>query len=230
MPRYHGKRYRAALETPGFDRHKRYSLDQAIALLQGFPKAKFDETVGLSIRLGIDPKKSDQLVRGSVSLPKGIGKTRTVAVFAEGDAARDAQAAGADHVGTEDLAKKIAEGWTDFDVCIAHPAMMRHVGRLGKVLGPQGKMPSPKSGTVTDKIGQAVAEFKAGKVEFRTDATGNVHVTVGKRSFKTEELLSNIHHFLEHLRNIRPASVKGNFVRKVCVSSTMSPGIALDVS
>lgn len=230
MPKYHGKRYRAARETPGFDRNKRYGLDEALGLLQKFPPTKFDETVGLSIRLGIDPKKSDQLVRGSVSLPRGIGKTRTVAVFAEGDAAKEAQDAGADFVGTEDLAKKIAEGWTAFDVCIAHPAMMRHVGRLGKVLGPQGKMPSPKSGTVTDKIGQTVREFKAGKVEFRTDAGGNVHVAVGKRSFKAEELQANINHFLEHLKGIRPASVKGNFVRKVCVSSTMSPGIALDVT
>src|SRR5262245_58074143 len=202
MPRYHGKRYRAARETPGFDRNKRYGLDEALSMLLKFPPAKFDETVGLSVRLGIDPKKSDQLVRGSVSLPKGIGKSRSVAVFAEGDAAKEAQDAGADFVGTEELAKKIGEGWTDFDVCIAHPAMMRHVGRLGKVLGPQGKMPSPKSGTVTDKIGQAVKEFKAGKVEFRTDAGGNVHVAVGKRSFKPEELLANVSHFLDHLRSI----------------------------
>jgi large subunit ribosomal protein L1 len=229
MPRYHGKRYRAALETGGFDRHRRYGLDEAIQILQKFPAAKFDETVGLSVRLGVDPKKSDQLVRGSVSLPKGIGKTRSVVVFAEGDAAKDAQASGADVVGGEDLAKRIAEGWTDFDVCIAHPAMMRFVGRLGKVLGPQGKMPTPKTGTVTDKIGDAVREFKAGKVEFRTDAGGNVHVVVGKRSFKTEELHANISHFIDHLKAIRPASVKGTYVRKVCVSSTMSPGIVLDV-
>src|SRR5262245_48665944 len=138
MPKYHGKRYRAARETAGFDRHKRYGIDEALSLLGKFPPAKFDETVGLSIRLGIDPKKSDQLVRGSVSLPKGIGKSRSVAVFAEGDAAKEAKEAGADHVGGEDLAKKIGEGWTDFDVCIAHPSMMRHVGRLGTVLGPQG--------------------------------------------------------------------------------------------
>jgi large subunit ribosomal protein L1 len=229
MPHHHGKRYRAALEMPGFDRHRRYGLDEALQILQKFPAAKFDETVGLSVRLGIDPKKSDQMVRGSVSLPKGIGKTRTVVVFAEGEAAKDAQDAGADQVGGEDLAKKIGEGWTDFDVCIAHPAMMRHVGRLGKVLGPQGKMPSPKAGTVTDKIGQAVREFKAGKVEFRTDAGGNVHVVVGKRSFKAEELHANIAHFIEHLKAIRPSAVKGTYVRKVCVASSMSPGIVLDV-
>jgi large subunit ribosomal protein L1 len=218
------------METAGFSRERRYLLEDALRVLEKFPKTKFDETVGLSIRLGIDPKKTEQMVRGSVSLPKGIGQTRVVAVFAEGEAAREAQDAGADFVGGEDLAKRIAEGWTAFDVCIAHPAMMRHVGRLGKVLGPQGKMPSPKSGTVTDKIGQAVREFKAGKVEFRTDAGGNVHVPIGKRSFRTEDLRANISHFLDHLRGIRPASVKGNFIRKVCVSASMSPGILLDVS
>jgi large subunit ribosomal protein L1 len=229
MAHYHGKRYRAALETPGFSRERRYLLDEALSILGKFPKTKFDETVGLSIRLGVDPKKTEQMVRGSVSLPKGIGQTRSVAVFAEGDAAKEAQEAGADVIGGEDLAKKINEGWTAFDVCIAHPSMMRHVGRLGKVLGPQGKMPSPKSGTVTDKIGQAVREFKAGKVEFRTDAGGNIHVPIGKRSFRVEDLRANISHFLEHLKNIRPASVKGNFIRKAAVASTMSPGIVLDV-
>jgi large subunit ribosomal protein L1 len=229
MP-HHGKRYRAASQIGGYDRQKRYALSDALAILEQFPKPRFDETVDLCVRLGVDPKKSDQMVRGSVSLPKGIGKTRVVAVFAEGDAAREAEEAGADFVGTEDLAKRIAEGFTEFDVCIAHPAMMRHVGRLGKVLGPQGKMPSPKSGTVTDKVGQTVREFKAGKVEFRTDAGGNVHVPVGKRSFARAELEANIQHFLDHIRGLRPASVKGTYVRKVSVSATMSPGITLDVA
>jgi large subunit ribosomal protein L1 len=223
------KRLRTARETPGYVQHQRYPLEQAVALLGRFPKAKFDETVELSLRLGVDPTKSDQIVRGSVSLPKGIGKQRTVVVFAEGEPAKEALEAGADLVGTDDLSKKIAEGWTAFDVCIAHPAMMRHVGKLGKVLGPTGKMPSPKSGTVTDKVGQAVREFKAGKVEFRADTGGNVHVPVGKRSFAETELVANIRHMIEHLRSVRPAAVKGVYFRKVSLSSTMSLGIAVDV-
>jgi large subunit ribosomal protein L1 len=221
---------RSAREVPGYEAHKRYPVTEAVAVLGRFPKAKFDETVELSVRLGVDPKKSDQVVRGSVSLPKGIGKSKSVVVFAEGDPAKEAVEAGADFVGTDDLAKRIAEGWTAFDVCIAHPTMMRHVGKLGKVLGPTGKMPSPKSGTVTDKIGQAVREFKAGKVEFRADAGGNVHAAIGKRSFSEGDLLANINHLLDHLRAVRPASVKGVYMRKVSLSSTMSPGVALDVT
>jgi large subunit ribosomal protein L1 len=228
--KYTSRRMRSAREIPGYTAHKRYPVNEAVALLGRFPKAKFDETVELSVRLGVDPKKSDQVVRGSVSLPKGIGKSKSVVVFAEGEPAKEAQEAGADLVGTDDLAKKIAEGWTAFDVCIAHPAMMRHVGKLGKVLGPTGKMPSPKSGTVTDKIGQAVREFKAGKVEFRADAGGNVHAAIGKRSFSEADLLANINHMLDHLRAVKPASVKGVYMRKVSLSSTMSPGVALDVS
>jgi len=224
------KRYRAALEVPGYDRLRRYPLGEALAVLEHFPKPKFDETVELCVRLGIDPKKSDQMVRGSVSLPKGIGKTRTVAVFAEGELAEVAQQAGADIVGSEDLAKRIQEGFTEFDVCIAHPSMMRHVGKLGRILGPQGKMPSPKSGTVTENLVDAVREFKAGKVEFRADAGGNVHVPVGKRSFSTADLEANITAFVDHLKSLRPSAVKGAYVRKVSVSATMSPGITLDVS
>jgi large subunit ribosomal protein L1 len=224
------RRMRSAREVPGYEPHKRYPLTEAVAVLGRFPKAKFDETVELAVRLGVDPKKSDQVVRGSVSLPKGIGQTRSVVVFAEGEPAKEALEAGADMVGTDDLAKKIAEGWTAFDVCIAHPTMMRHVGKLGKVLGPTGKMPSPKSGTVTDKIGQAVREFKAGKVEFRADAGGNVHAAVGSRSFSEADLLANIQHLIDHLKAVRPASVKGVYMRKVSLSSTMSPGVALDVS
>jgi large subunit ribosomal protein L1 len=228
MKRTH-RRYRAALDTQGYERLRRYALPEALEVLGRFPKAKFDETVELCVRLGIDPKKSDQMVRGSVALPRGIGKSRTVAVFAEGQAAADAEAAGADFVGGQDLATKIAEGFTAFDVCIAHPSMMRHVGKLGKVLGPQGKMPSPKSGTVTDRIADAVREFKAGKIEFRADAGGNVHVPVGKRSFAPADLEANIQHFLEHLRGLRPSAVKGAFFRKASVSATMTPGITLDV-
>jgi large subunit ribosomal protein L1 len=224
------RRYRAALDTQGYDSQKRYPLAEALEVLESFPKPRFDETVELCVRLGIDPKKSDQMVRGSVSLPKGIGKTRIVAVFAEGEAAEAAEAAGADIVGSEDLAQRIQEGFSDFDVCIAHPSMMRHVGKLGRLLGPQGKMPSPKSGTVTENISDAVSEFKAGKVEFRADSGGNVHVPVGKRSFAAGDLEANITHFVDHLRTIRPAAVKGAYVRKVSVSATMSPGITLDVS
>ena len=225
--RRRGKRFLTGLKT--FSREKRYGLDEALKILHGFPKAKFNETVELSIRLGVDPAKTEQAVRGSVSLPKGIGKTRSVAVFAEGDMARQATEAGAEFVGAADLAKKVEEGFTSFDVAIAHPSMMRFVGKLGKVLGPLGKMPSPKSGTVTDNVVAAVKEFRAGKIEFRTDAGGNVQVGLGKRSFEAQDLKANIEHFLDHVRGIRPPSVKGTFLRKVTLSSTMSPGIVLDV-
>jgi large subunit ribosomal protein L1 len=221
------KRYRKAAER--VDRAKAYPLSEAVALLKAIPPAKFDETVEVAIHLGIDPKKSDQLVRGAVSLPKGLGKTVKVVVFAEGARAEEAKAAGADHVGSEDLAKKIAEGWTDFDVVIAAPDMMKHVGKLGKVLGPQGKMPSPKSGTVTPDVAQAVREFKAGKVEFRTDPGGSVHAPVGKRSFAAEDLEANIQAFVEHVRHLRPSSAKGDFIRRVVLSTTMGPGIPVDL-
>lgn len=224
------RRFRAARETPGYDGHQLYSLADALELLGTFPKPKFDETVELCVRLGIDPKKSDQMVRGSVSLPNGLGKERTIAVFAEGEHAEAAEAAGADIVGAADLAKRVQDGFMDFDVCIAHPSMMRHVGKLGKILGPQGKMPSPKSGTVAEDVGRAVREFKAGKVEFRADSGGNVHVPVGKRSFASDDLASNIQHFLDHLRTLKPAAVKGTYVKKVSVSATMSPGITVEVS
>ena len=224
------RRYRAAVETPGYEKHRRYPVGEALGVLGKFPQAKFDETVELAVRLGIDPKKSDQMVRGSVSLPKGIGKSRSVIVFAEGEAAEAAEAAGADEVGGEEMAKRIQEGWSDFDVCIAHPGMMKVVGRLGRVLGPQGKMPSPKSGTVTPDVGQAVTEFKAGKVEFRADSGGNVHVPVGKRSFEAGDLEVNILHFVDHLKGLRPSAVKGAYIRKVSVSSSMSPGLILDIT
>jgi large subunit ribosomal protein L1 len=221
------KRYRKAAEK--VDPAKSYSVQEAVSILKTLPPAKFDETVELAIHLGIDPKKSDQLVRGAVSLPKGLGKTIKVAVFAEGGRADDAKGAGADVVGSEDLAKRILDGWTDFDVVIAAPDMMKHVGKLGKVLGPQGKMPSPKSGTVTPDVAQAVREFKAGKVEFRTDPGGSVHAPIGKRSFAAEDLEANISSFVDHIRHMRPAAAKGVFIQKVVVSSTMSPGLALDL-
>jgi large subunit ribosomal protein L1 len=218
----HSKRYRTAASR--VDRNKIYEPIEALSLLKGLPAAKFDETVEVAVLLGVDPKKSDQLVRGAVSLPKGLGKSVKVIVFAEGDKAAAAKDAGADAIGAADLAEKILGGWMDFDIVIASPDMMKHVGKLGKVLGPQGKMPSPKSGTVTADVGAAVREFKAGKVEFRTDAGGHVHAPVGKRSFKTEDLEANLRAFLDHLSGLRPPSVKGQFVRKVSVSMTMGPG------
>lgn len=224
------KRYRAALAVDGYDSQRRYDLASAIEVLGRFPKARFDETVELHMRLGIDPKKSDQMVRGSVALPHGIGQTRSVIVFAEGEAAEQARAAGADEVGGEDLAQRIQDGWTGFDICIAHPAMMRIAGRLGRVLGPQGKMPSPKSGTVTERVGDAVKEFKGGKIEFRADPGGNLHVPVGKRSFDATRLAENVSHFVEHVRALRPASVKGTYLRKLSMSGTMTPGLILDIA
>lgn len=206
------------------------SLADAVGALKKFEGAKFDETVELAIKLGIDPKNTNQTVRGSFSLPHGIGKEVRVIAFAEGDAAKAAREAGAQEVGSEDLAKKILDGWLDFDVAIAHPAMMRHVGKLGRVLGPQGKMPSPKSGTVTDNVAQAVREFRAGKVEFRSDDGGNVHVMVGKKSFSAEQLAANAQAFLDHVKTLRHSSVKGNFFLKATVSATMSPGIQVVIS
>lgn len=216
------KRYRAAAE--GLDRSKVYDIREAIELIKGLPAAKFDETLDVVVRLGIDPRKSDQLVRGAVSLPKGLGKDVKIVVFAEGEKADAAREAGADEVGSSDLAEKIEGGWLDFDVCIASPDMMRYVGKLGKVLGPQGKMPSPKSGTVTPNVADAVREFKAGKVEFRTDPGGNVHAGLGKRSFPTEDLEANLRAFLDHLHALRPSVVKGEFFRKISISTTMGPG------
>ena len=217
------KRYTKASEL--VDRNKVYEARDAFELIKKLPAAKFDETVDVVLKLGVDPRKSDQLVRGAVSLPKGLGKSIKIAVFAEGDKAEAARAAGADIVGAEDLAAKIEGGWMDFDVVITSPDMMKHVGKLGKVLGPQGKMPSPKSGTVTPDVAKAVTEFKAGKVEFRTDAGGNVHAPLGKRSFSADDLLANYQAFLSHVESMRPPTVKGIFMRKVCVSTTMGPGL-----
>ena len=219
----HSKRYdKAAAQV---DRARSYGPSEALDLLKELPAPKFDESVEVVVRLGIDPRKTDQLVRGAVSLPNGLGKTIKVIVFAEGDKADAALEAGADEVGAAELAEKIQGGWMDFDVVITSPDMMKHVGRLGKILGPQGKMPSPKSGTVTPDVATAVQEFKAGKVEFRTDSGGNVHAAVGKRSFSTEALAENLQVFLEHLTSLRPAAVKGTFFNRVSISTTMGPGV-----
>ncbi len=217
------KRYRAALKK--VDTEKNYPLAEAVKILKSFAPTKFDETVDVAIHLGIDAKKTDQLIRGAVALPKGLGKTIRVVVFAEGEKAREAKDAGADVVGSDDLVKKISDGWTEFDLVLASPDMMKHVGRLGKVLGPQGKMPSTKTGTVTPDVGQAVKEFKAGKVEYRTDAGGNVQAPIGKRSFSETDLFENANAFVQHIRNQKPSSARGAFLRRVVISSTMSPGV-----
>ena len=208
------KRYANALAQ--IDRNRRYAVEEAVLLVKKLATAKFDETVELHARLGVDPRKGDQQVRGSVVLPHGLGgRARTVLVFAEGDKAREAEEAGADFVGGTDLVDKISGGWTDFDVAVAVPAMMRHVGKLGRVLGPQGKMPSPKAGTVTDDVAAAVQAYKAGKVEYRVDSGANVHGPVGKASFSAEKLTENINSFVESVRSAKPASARGIYLRRV---------------
>ena len=221
-----GKKYKAARALV---EAKEYDIPEALDLVKKVAYAKFDETVELSIKLGIDPKQTNQSIRGSYSLPHGIGKTMKVIVFADGEAAKQAKESGALEVGGEDLAKKILDGWLDFDVAIAHPGMMRHVGKLGRVLGPHGKMPSPKSGTVTDEIGRVVKEFVAGKIEFRNDDTGNLHVVMGKKSFPPEKLVANIVAFVDFVRTLKPPSSKGVFLQKAILCTTMSPGIPVTV-
>jgi large subunit ribosomal protein L1 len=191
---------------------------------------KFDETVEVAFRLGVDPRKADQMIRGTVSLPNGTGRSARVAVFAQGDAAREAQEAGADYVGSDDLIAQVEGGMLDFDVAIATPDLMGQVGKLGRTLGPRGLMPNPKTGTVTNEVGKTVGEFKAGKVEYRTDRYGNVHVPSGKASFSSEQLLANYHAVLDELMRAKPASSKGRYLKSVTTSSTMGPGVKLDTS
>ena len=201
-------------------------LDAALKLLKDkAATAKFDQSVETAMHLGVDPKQADQMLRGAISLPAGIGKTVRVAVFAKGDNEQKAKDAGADIVGNADLAQKVKDGWADFDIALATPDMMGVVGPLGKVLGPKGLMPTPKNGTVTNDIVSAVKEFKAGKIEYRTDPTGNIHALVGKLSFSVEQLSDNIRTFVNHIRAARPSSVKGTFVRSITICATMSPGI-----
>jgi large subunit ribosomal protein L1 len=221
-----GKRYTDA--TKRFDRDHLHTADEAIDLARTLATAGFDETVELSIRLGVDPRKADQMVRGTVALPSGTGKDVRIAVFAAGEAAEAARAAGADHVGSDDLAAEVEGGMLDFDVAIATPDMMPTVGRLGRVLGPRGLMPNPKTGTVTPDVGKAVEDFKGGKVEYRTDRYGNVHVPVGKASFTAEALLLNLRAVVDELHRAKPASSKGRYLRRVGVASTMGPGIKVD--
>lgn len=223
------KRYLANREL--VDRHQPLSLDEALVALKKFTPAKFDETVELAMELGVDTKKSDQMVRGAVSLPRGIGREMRVIVFCKDEMVDRAKAAGAVEAGGDELAKRIqADGWLDFDVVISTPDMMKVVGKLGKVLGPQGKMPSPKSGTVTPNFEKAVEEFRAGKIEFRADAGGNVHAPVGKVSFENEALKENIETFVDFVRTLKPASTKGRYIEKVFVTSTMGVGVRVDIT
>lgn len=223
-----GKKFVEAAKL--IDPLKRYSVDEACALVGKTAKKKFDETVDVAIRLGVDPKHADQMVRGAVVLPHGIGKTVRVAVFAKGDKAREAQDAGADIVGAEDLAAKVQEGFMDFDVAIATPDMMGVVGRLGKVLGPRGLMPNPKVGTVTADVARAVRESKAGKVEFRVEKAGIVHVPVGKASFESKKLQDNVNAILDTIMRAKPATAKGVYLKTVSMSTTMGPGIKIDTA
>ncbi len=218
------KRYRAALSKQP---QNLLPLAQAVEVLKQYDSTKFDQTVEVHMRLGVDPNQADQIIRGSLVLPNGIGKTQRVVVFAKGDAAKAAEAAGADEVGQEDLAKKIKDGWTDFDVCIAAPDMMGLVGPLGRVLGPRGLMPSPRAGTVTADVAKVVGEYKAGKVEFRNDKGGNVHSVVGKMSFDSEKLIENINAFVSFIESLKPSTVKGTYVRGVAICSTMSPSVRI---
>jgi large subunit ribosomal protein L1 len=222
------KRYKKALEL--VDPEKSYPLNSAVEILAKFPKAKFNETIDLAFRLGVDPKQSDQMVRGTVPLPHGSGKTVKVLVFAKDGAAADAaRAAGAEFVGFDEMIKKCTDGWTDFDVAIATPEAMSEVRKLGKVLGPRGLMPNPKTGTVTDDTGRAVKEVKAGRVEFKVDKTGNVHVAVGKRSFSADQITDNARSVIDAIAKARPSGVKGVFVQSCTLSSTMSPPVRVDL-
>jgi large subunit ribosomal protein L1 len=221
------RRFRKALE--GIDMARLYGLEEAIAILKQLPEAKFDESVDIAINLGVDPKHADQMVRGAIVLPHGVGKSVRVLVFAKGDKEQEARDAGADYVGGEELAKKIQdEGWLEFDRVIASPDMMGVVGKLGRVLGPRGLMPNPKLGTVTPNVGQAVREQKAGKVEYRVDKAGIIHCAIGKRSFDAQQLYENASALIDVVLKAKPAAAKGTYMKKVAVSTTMGPGLKVD--
>src|SRR3990167_6061183 len=226
--RRRGKKFAAARAQVAADRT--YSIEEAVPLAQKVKFAKFDETVEMALRLGVDPKHADQMVRGTVVLPHGLGKSKRVLAVAGGEKQREASEAGADHVGGEEMVEKIQGGWMDFDAVVATPDMMRGVGKLGKVLGPRGLMPNPKTGTVTFEIGKAVREIKAGKVEFRVDKTGIVHAPVGKTSFPTASLVENAHALVESIVKAKPAAAKGKDLKSVTLSSTMGPGIRIDTT
>ena len=223
-----GKRYREA--TSRYDRDEQYTGSEALGLVRDLAAAGFEETVDLVVCLSVDPRKAEEMIRGTVSLPSGTGKSIRVAVFAQGEAATAALEAGADHVGADDLAAQVEGGMLDFEVAIATPDMMPTVGKLGRTLGPRGLMPNPKSGTVTDDVAKAVEDFKGGKVEFRTDRHGNVHMPLGKVGFERDALMANLRAAVEEMERLKPASSKGRYVKKVAVSSTMGPGVRIDPS
>ena len=222
----HGKKYKEAAKL--IEAKKLYDTDEAIALLKKTASAKFDETIEVAIKLGVDPKHADQQVRGAVVLPHGTGKTQTVLVFAKGEKAKEAEAAGADFVGAEELVAKIQGGWTEFDVAVATPDMMGTVGRLGKVLGPKGLMPNPKVGTVTLDVTRAINEIKAGKIEYRTDKAGNIHAPIGKASFDDQKIIENFQTLVDTLNKVKPAASKGQYMRSITVSTTMGPGVKVN--
>ncbi len=229
MSRNRGKRYRGAIDQ--VDRTQAYAPAEAVSLVKQTAGTKFDETVEVHLRLGVNVRHAEEQLRGTLALPHGLGKQVTIAVFAEGDAARAATEAGADHVGAADLAEKVEEGWTDFDVAIATPALMGPVvSKLGRVLGPQGKMPNPKVGTVTDDVGKAVEEAKAGKVEYRTDRQGIIHLTIGKASFSEQALLENYAAIVDEIVRAKPAAAKGRYLISVTLATTMGPGVRVDTS
>jgi large subunit ribosomal protein L1 len=222
-----GKRYLDALKR--FDPQRLYAPGEGVDLVKSLATARFDETIELAVRLGVDPRRADQIVRGSLSLPAGTGRTLRVAVFASGEPAAEARAAGADVVGADDLVTRVEkEGFLDFDVAIATPDLMAQVGRLGRILGPRGLMPNPKTGTVTTDVGRAVTEFRGGRVEYRTDRVGNVHVPIGKASFDRSQLLDNFRAVTDELVRVKPSAAKGRYIRSVTLSSTMGPGVAVD--
>ena len=223
-----GKKYQEA--TKLVDRDQVYSAEEAIELVKKASTAKFDETVEIAVRLGVDPKKADQQIRGAVVLPNGTGKTQRVLVFAKGEKAKEAEAAGADYVGDEDYINKINQGWFDFDVIVATPDMMGQVGKLGRVLGPKGLMPNPKTGTVTFEVEKAVNEIKAGKVEYRVDKAGNIHCPIGKVSFETNKLVENLTTIIDTLNKVKPAAAKGTYMKNVAVASTMGPGVKVNAA
>lgn len=223
-----GKKYQEAVKQ--IDRSKAYNIKEAIALLKEVAKANFDETVEVAYRLGVDPKKADEQIRGAFVLPHGTGKTQRVLVFAKGDKLKEAEAAGADYVGDQDLINRINQGWFDFDVIVATPDMMAEVGKLGRVLGPKGLMPNPKTGTVTFEVEKAVKDIKAGKVEYRVDKSANLHVPLGKLSFEDEKLEENFSAMTDTIVKVKPQASKGTYLRNVVVTSTMGPGIKVDIS
>ena len=223
-----GKKYEEAIKQ--VDRSKVYPLEEAVELLKSFPKANFDETVEVAYRLGVNPKHADEQIRGAMVLPHGTGKVQKVLVFAKGEKAQEAEEAGADYVGAEDLVEKINGGWFDFDIIVATPDMMAEVGKLGRVLGPKGLMPNPRTGTVTFEVSKAVSDIKAGQVEYRVDPAANLHIPVGKLSFDNDKLIENFDALTKEIVRVKPAASKGTYMHNVTITSTMGPGIKVDVS